>query len=304
MDLPRERRLLAAAKRGRYTGRKEEKKKEKKKTTTEKRKREEEETRVGALVKRNIVHAPARRNICLLSVYTFARVRFLLWYRRDVSASPLFLVLSLLCSLSLSLSFTAFSFFAASWLRKPTINPRRQLGISWRHDFTKPYRSPFSRSVATTAVYSWYTPGDRVSPPCRYFRCFAISDRCRELSTFLVDLVRSGNPLETLFDLSWRPELPPVLTSLAHCQWNSNLRVATDWKLDTSGGLGISEWLRLPNIFFFFLTNFRQLWYLENLLKWFSRRFSLAPLRPRLSNVPKLISIKDNLQVLDKIFFI
>ena len=126
-----------------------------------KKEEEEEETRVGAPVKRNIVHAPARRNIWLLSVYTLGRVRFLLWYRRLLHLFS-FLVLSLLfpsllppsssLSLSLTLSF-AFSFFAASWLRKPTINPRRQLGISWRHDFTKPYRSPFLRSVATTGIY-------------------------------------------------------------------------------------------------------------------------------------------------------
>ena len=104
---------------------------------------------VGAAVKRNIVHAPARRNICLLSVHTHScRVRF--FSGTNISPFPSLSFFSFLSYGSLSLSFSLF--FPPSWLCKPTINPRRQLGISWRHDFTKPYRSPSTAAIQPTCI--------------------------------------------------------------------------------------------------------------------------------------------------------
>lgn len=104
---------------------------------------------MGAAVKRNIVHAPARRKICLLSVHTHScRVRF--FSGTNISPFPSLSFFSFLSYGSLSLSFSLF--FPPSWLCKPTINPRRQLGISWRHDFTKPYRSPSTAAIQPTCI--------------------------------------------------------------------------------------------------------------------------------------------------------
>lgn len=111
MDLPRERRRSWLKEEDVPVEKRRKKGEEKRKREEMKKKGEREGTRVGAPVKRNIVHAPARRNICLLSVHALGRVRFLLWYRR-LPSFPF--VLCPLSALSLSLFLRVFSFFAAS----------------------------------------------------------------------------------------------------------------------------------------------------------------------------------------------